>query len=125
MKTLKIVLSTAFIASIALAATAQAEVLWDDALYHMVYSDSSELSNVSSYRDSVQTGIISYGDDFNKDSVWSAEYEQYVNPADFKRAEIADAGDVNQYMGSHPAAAGSNRHSVFIYNETAGEYHLQ
>ncbi len=69
---------------------------------------------------------MSYGDNAGKNSVWSTEYEQYVNPADFKQGDIADLGSANQYIASHPTAAGKMKgRETFIYNEIAGEYHLQ
>jgi len=125
MKILKTLLTSSLIASVVITGTAQAEQLWDDALYNMVYSVSSETLNVSDHKRSTQVGILSYGDNYNKNSVWSSEYEQYVNPADFKQADIASIGGVNQYLGSNPTAAGKSGANVFIYNETAGEYHLQ
>ena len=77
------------------------------------------------HQNSTQVDILSYGDNSNKSSVWSTEYEQYVNPADFEPSEIASVSDINQYMDGNPAAAGKSSGTVFIYNETAGEYHLQ
>ena len=59
----------------------------------------------------------------NKGSVWSTEFEQYVNPGDFN-SEIAGIGDVNRLMGDNPTAAGTSR-ETFIYNELTGENHLQ
>jgi len=45
---------------------------------------------------------------------------------DYKSNNMASVGDVNQYMGKNPTAAGSRKNQdVFIYNETVGEYHLQ
>ena len=67
--------------------------------------------------------ILSYGDDANKGSVWSTEFEQYVNPGDFQQ-DIASVKDVNRLMSDSPTAAGTSR-ETFIYNELAGEYHLQ
>ncbi|MCP3849446.1 MAG: hypothetical protein GY694_04290 [Gammaproteobacteria bacterium] len=121
MKTLKILLTSALFASAAITGTVQAE----NPLSALTYEDSQNMFSSISYENSGQIGILSYGDDLNKDSVWSAEYEQYVNPVDFKQ-EIANIDDVNQYMGSNPTAAGRIKgREVFIYNENAGEYHLQ
>ena len=121
MKTLTTLLTSALFASVAITGTAQA----DNSLSNLIYDESSNIFADVSYTKSTATGIRSYGDDYNQDSVWSSEYEQYVNPADFKQAEIASVGDANQYMGSNPTAAGKSSGNVFIYNETAGEYHLQ
>ncbi len=68
--------------------------------------------------------ILSYGDDANKNSVWSTEFEQYVNPGDFQQGEVASVEDVNRLMDDNPTAAGTSR-ETFIYNELAGEYQLQ
>ena len=121
MNTLKTLLTSALFASVAITGTAQA----DNSLSSLIYEESSNIYSEVSHQNSTPVGIVSYSDDANKNSVWSSEYEQYVNPADFKQAEIASIGDVNQYMGSNPTAAGTSSGNVFIYNETAGEYHLQ
>lgn len=122
MKTLKILVTSVLLASAAITATAQA----DNSLSNLIYEESSNIFTDVSYKKSTPTGIFSFGDDHDNDSVWSSEYEQYVNPADFKQAEMASIGDVNQYLGSNPAAAGKMKgREIFIYNETAGEYHLQ
>ncbi len=122
MKTLKTLLTTALFASVAATGVAQA----DNPLSNLIYDDSSNIYSKVSYQDSSPVGILSYGDNANTDSVWSTEYEQYVNPADHKQSEIAGIEDVNQYMGSNPTAAGRMKgRETFIYNETAGEYHLQ
>ena len=118
MKTITTLLSAALFASAAI--TAQA----DNSLSNLIYEDSSNIYTEVSHQNSTPEAILSYGDDAKKDSVWSTEFEQYVNPDDFK-SEIAGIGDVNQYLGNNPAAAGTNRHEVFIYNELAGEYQLQ
>ncbi|MDX2503072.1 MAG: hypothetical protein QNL62_01145 [Gammaproteobacteria bacterium] len=121
MKTLTIALTSALFASVAITGTAQA----DNALSSLIYEESANIYTDVSYKESTAASIRSYGDDHNKNSVWSTEFEQYVNPHDFKQADIASTGDVNQYMGSNPTAAGKSSSNVFIYNETAGEYHLQ
>ena len=122
--TLKRVLSSALFASIAISGTVQAEQ-WDDALYNIIHPESADIFNVGDYKkSSTQEGIFSLNDDHNKDAVWSYEFEQYVDSADFERPALASTDDVNHYMGSNPTAAGST-HQVFFYNETAGEYHLQ
>ncbi|MDX2507361.1 MAG: hypothetical protein QNL62_23195 [Gammaproteobacteria bacterium] len=125
MKTLKTLFASALAAGVAFTGTAQAEQLWDDALYNIIHPESADIFNVGDYKKSTAASIRSYGDDYNKDSVWSYEFEEYVNPADYHQAEMADAGDVNKYMGSHPTAAGKDSRQVFFYNELAGEYHLQ
>lgn len=122
MKTFKTLVTSVLLASAAITATAQA----DNSLSNLIYEESSNIFTDVSYKKSTPTGILSFGDAHDKDSVWSSEYEQYVNPADFNQAEVASIGDVNQYLGSNPAAAGKMKgRETFIYNETAGEYHLQ
>ena len=121
MKTLKTLLSSAILASVVITGTAQA----DNSLSSLIYEESSNIFADVSYERGTEDSIRSYGDDHNQNSVWSFEYEQYVNPTDFKQAEISSIEDINQYMGSNPTAAGANGNGVFIYNETAGEYHLQ
>ena len=121
MKTLKTLLTSALFASVAITGTVQA----DNSLSGLIYEESSNIYSEAIHQNSTQQGIVSYSDDANSNAVWSSEYEQYVNPADFKQADIASAGDVNQYMGSNPTAAGKSSSTVFIYNETAAEYHLQ
>ena len=120
MKTLKTLLTSALFASVAITGTAQA----DNSLSALTYEDSQNMFSSISHESGEPVGILSYGDNSNKGSVWSTEYEQYVNPADFKQT-VASIADVNQYMGSNPTAAGKSSSNVFIYNETAGEYHLQ
>lgn len=120
MKTLKTLLNSALFASVAITGTVQA----DNSLSSLIYEESSNIFSEVTHQNSTHEGIVSYSDDANKNSVWSAEFEQYVNPADFKQ-EVASIDDVNQYMGSNPTAAGKSISNVFIYNETAGEYHLQ
>ena len=121
MKTLKTLLTATLFASVAITATVQA----DNSLSSLIYEESSNIYGEVSHQNSTQTDILSYGDNSNQTSVWSTEYEQYVNPADFQQADIASVGDINQHMSSNPAAAGQSSGSVFIYNEIAGEYHLQ
>ena len=121
MKTLKTLFTSALFASVAATGIAQA----DNSLSNLTYEDSSNIFTDVSYKKSTAASIRSYGDDHNQNSVWSFEYEQYVNPGDFTPAEVASIGDLNQYMGSNPTAAGQSSGRVFIYNETAGEYHLQ
>ncbi len=122
---LKTMLTSALFASAAFSASVQAEQQWDDALYNIIHPESADIFNVGEYKKSTQEGVFSLNDDYNKDAVWSYEFEQYVNPADLQRPVLASTDDVNQYMGSHPTAAGDGTHQVFFYNETAGEYHLQ
>ena len=121
MKTFKTLLTSALFASVAITGAAQA----DNSLSNLIYEESSNIFADVSYKRSAEDSIRSYGDNYNQNSVWSFEYEQYVNPTDFKQAEISSIADINQYMGSNPTAAGANGNGVFIYNETAGEYHLQ
>lgn len=120
MKTLQTLLTATLFASISM--TAQA----GNPISSLTYEDSSNMFSSVSYQSSESVGILSYGDNANSDSVWSTEYEEYVNPGDFKQAEIASVDEFNQYMDSHPTAAGRIKgREIFIYNETAGEYHLQ
>ena len=117
MKTLTTILTATLFATVAI--TAQA----DNPISNLTYEDSSNIFAEVSTQSSTPEVILSYGDDANKASVWSAEYEQYVNPGDFK-SEIASVEDANRLMGDNPTAAGTSR-ETFIYNELAGEYHLQ
>ena len=119
MKTLNTLLTAALFASAAI--TAQA----DNPISNLTYEESSNMFSEVSTQISTPEVILSYGDDANKSSVWSTEYEQYVNPADFQQANIASVEDVNRLLGDNPTAAGTGSHEVFIYNELAGEYHLQ
>ena len=118
---MKTLLISAVVASAAIAITVQA----DNSLSNLIYEESSNIYSEVSYQNSAPIGVLSYGDNANSGSVWSTEYEQYVNPADFNQSEIANLGDLNQYLGSNPTAAGQSGGETFIYNETAGEYHLQ
>jgi hypothetical protein len=124
MKTLTTLLTSALLASTAFIGTAQAEVRSDNALYDIIHPESADIFNVGSdYQKSAPQGIVSLNDDHNANSVWSYEFEQYVNPADFQLSN--QITDVNQYLSDQPSASGSRGHEVFIYNEMAGEYHLQ
>jgi hypothetical protein len=119
---MKTLLISAIVASAAFTGLVQA----DNSLSSLIYENSSNIFAAAVYTKSTEDSIRSYGDNYNQNSVWSFEYEQYVNPADFKQNTIASVGDVNQYMGSNPTAAGKMKGpETFIYNETAGEYHLQ
>ncbi len=125
MKTLTTLIRSALLASVALAGVVQAEPMSENELYNVIHPESADIFNVGDYQRSSAAKIVSLGDDYNSNSVWSVEFEQYVNPADFQRTQISSIDDVNQYMGSNPTASGSDQREVFIYNETAGEYHLQ
>ena len=58
--------------------------------------------------------------------VWSTAYEQWVNPADFNStAKQSIASALKELENNPPAANGMSYDPVFIYNDTAGEYHLQ
>ena len=119
---MKTLIASAILASVVITGTAQA----DNSLSSLIYEESANIFSEVTHQTSTAASIRSYGDDHNQSSVWSTEYEQYVNPGDFQQAEIASIGDVNQYMGSNPTAAGRIKgRETFIYNETAGEYHLQ
>ena len=118
MKTLHTFVTAALFASVAI--TVQA----DNSLSNLIYEESSNIYTETSTQSSTPEGILSYGDDANKSSVWSSEFEQYVDPAGFQQVEISSVDNVNQRIGGNPTAAGSSR-EVFIYNELAGEYHLQ
>ncbi len=119
------ILKSVFIAtlftSIAFSATTQA----NDALSSLIYEESSNIFSEVNIKSSTQVGIVSYGDDANTNAVWSSEYEQYVNPADFQQ-EVASIRDANEYMGRNPSAAKRMKgREIFVYNTVAGEYHLQ
>ncbi len=118
---MKTLLTSAILASAVIAGTVQA----DNSLSSLIYEESANIYADVSYEKSSAASIRSYGDDHNQNSVWSYEYEQYVNPDDFKKTDIASAADINQYMGNNPTAARKSSSNVFIYNETVGEYHLQ
>ncbi|MCW8932136.1 MAG: hypothetical protein OQL19_18125 [Gammaproteobacteria bacterium] len=122
MKTLNTLLTSALFASITFTGSVQA----DNSLSNLIYEESSNIYSQAAVQTSTQVGILSYGDNSEKNSVWSTEYEQYVNPEDFKQADIASMGSVNEYIASNPTASGKLKgRETFIYNETAGEYHLQ
>ena len=125
MKTLKTLLASTVVASLTLSVSAQAKQLWDDALYNMIYHDSANTVYSSHNKRTVQEKIFSLHDDYNKNAVWSYEFEQYVNPADLQRSELASIDEINHYMGQNPTAAGDHGRPVFIYDKTAGDYHLQ
>ncbi|MCW8931154.1 MAG: hypothetical protein OQL19_13045 [Gammaproteobacteria bacterium] len=122
--TLKRILTSALFASFAISGSVQADQ-WDNELYNIIHPESADIFNIGESKSSTEQGIVSLHDDHNKNSVWSYEFEQYVNPADFGASALTDAHDVNRYMGSNPTAAGGSTREVFIYNENGGEYHLQ
>ena len=72
---------------------------------------------------SYQSNEVTYVQDTGE-QVWSVEYEQWVNPADFNSTAKLTVADILQELETNPPAAGGVRPSngVFIYNETAGEY---
>ena len=108
MKTLKTLFASAIIASITLAGTAQADQLMDT-----IHPESADLFDHStSINASSQTGIVSLSDDSNT-QVWSYEYEQYVNPAEFTSNSYAD---INQYLEANPTAAGAADKAVFKWD---------
>ncbi len=117
---MKTLITSAILASVIITGSAQA----DDSLSNLIYEESSNIYSEVNIMASTQEGIASYGDDANKNSVWSTEFEQYVNPEDFKQT-VASIDDVNHLIDSNPTAAGKASSNVFTYNETAGEYHLQ
>lgn len=117
----KKILAASLLTSVVLTGTVQA----DNSLSSLIYEEETNIFAEVKHQNSVPEGILSYSDDANKNSVWSTEYEEYVNPADFQVLDIANTGDANQYIGSNPTAGGKSSGEVFIYNETAGEYHLQ
>lgn len=105
---------------------ANADSIQNNVLSSLIFDDSSDMFNIAEYSKSTTAiDIRSYGDDFNKDSVWSTEYEEYVNPTDFTIVSLVSTDNVNQYMGNNPTASDGRSFEVFIYNETAGDYHLQ
>ncbi len=59
--------------------------------------------------------------------VWSVEYEQWVNPADFNVSSklITVADIVKELEENPPAANGMSHDPVFIWDDNAGEYQLQ
>ena len=117
---MKTLLTSALLASVVITGSAQA----DNSLSSLIYEESSNIYSEVTHQSSTPTNVLSYGDNANSGSVWSAEFEQYVNPADLQQNDIASVGDINQYMGKNPTAAGKISGNTFIYNETAGEFHL-
>ena len=121
MKTLK----TLFIATLFTSAAISGIAHADNPISSLTYEESSNMFSSVEYQDSQHTRILSYGDDHNSHSVWSTEYEEYVNPVDFK-TEIASINDVNRYMEGNPSAGQTMKgREIFIFNENAGEYQLQ
>jgi len=59
--------------------------------------------------------------------VWSVEYEQWVNPADFNvTTKVITVADILRELETNPPASnGMSFDPVFKYDETAGEYQLQ
>ncbi len=59
--------------------------------------------------------------------VWSVEYEEFVNPADFNASTQSHqtVASALQNLDNNPPAAGSTSDSTFIWDTTAGEYQLQ
>lgn len=127
MKNVKTMTTLALLASIAVSGLAQAGSIQDSALSSLIYEDSSDMFAAVKHQagNSNEVDIRSYGDDFNQDAVWSTEYQEYVNTNDFKQSDLDNASLVNRYINSNPTAAGTKSGEVFIYNEMAGEYHLQ
>lgn len=126
MKTLKHLITATLFTSIAGISAAQADVHSDNELYNIIHPESADIFNVGKSNNPTHAGIVSLNDDYNKDAVWSFEFEQYVNPEDFQKNTMASVDDVNSHMGSNPtASAGMKGREVFVFNETAQEYHLQ
>jgi phage head maturation protease len=119
---MKTLLLSAFLASTLLTNIVQA----DNALSSLIYEESSNLFSEVNYHKGSKDNIRSYGDNYNKNSVWSSEFEEYINPADFNQNDWVNIHNINQYMDDNPTAAGKQQDDeVFTYNDTAGEYHLQ
>ena len=58
--------------------------------------------------------------------VWSVEYEEYVNPADFNLIEQNSVASLIQELENNPpAAGGTHAGDTFKWDATAGEYQLQ
>ncbi len=57
--------------------------------------------------------------------VWSVEFEEYVNPADFNLTGNSSVASVLQTLETNPPAAGSYSQDTFKWDTTAGEYQLQ
>lgn len=127
MKNLKTVTTLVLLASIVATGIAKSEVIQDSALSSLIYEDSSNMFAVVNHQqaNTNEVDIRSYGDDLNKEAVWSTEYEEYVSKDDFRQSSLANSGLVNRYINNNPTASGEKVAEVFKYNETAGEYHLQ
>ena len=125
MKTLKTIISSALLTSFAAVGIAQAAPMSESELYDVIHTESADIFTVGDYRRSTDEGVVSLGDDYNKNSVWSVEFQEYINPGDLQKSEISSIDDVNQYLSKSPTAAGSSRSEVFIYDETAGDFQLQ
>jgi glycerol-3-phosphate dehydrogenase len=60
--------------------------------------------------------------------VWSVEYEEFVNPADFnatRTTQTTSLAGALQALDDNPPAAGNTSDSVFLWDEDADEYQLQ
>jgi len=58
--------------------------------------------------------------------VWSIEYEEYVNPADFNLTSQNSVASMLQELENNPPAAGGTRTGdIFKWDSTADEYQLQ
>jgi len=125
MKTLTTLISTTLFASIAAISVAQAAPMSENELYDVIHPESVDIFTIGNYQRSAEAELVSLGDAHNSDSVWSYEYEEYINPADLQRSDISSVDGINQRLGKNPTASGPAQREVFIYNETAGEYHLQ
>ncbi|GEM_PF-5740651 len=122
MNTMNSLISASVFTLLAFTASAQA----DNSLDSLIYEESANIYSEVTYQSSMPEGILSFGDNANENALWSTEYEQYVSSTDFQQTAIASISDVNQYMDNKPSASGvSNTGNTFIYNDTAGEYHLQ
>ena len=127
MKTLTTLITSSIILSAALIGNAQAmEVSSDNAIASLIYENTSDVYAQAAHQKTMASPILSFSDDSNTNSVWSYEYEQYVNPEDFQTNEMASMNDVNQYLSDNPTSAGKrNALETFKFNETAGEYQIQ
>ena len=123
MKTLKIIIASSIIAGAFLTVTAQADELMD-----IIHPESADLFHYDdSLKSSVPTGIFNLNDENSRgDVVWSYEYEQYVNPADFVAdGSIYSAQGINRYMEANPTAAGRHGEEVFKWDANYDGYMLQ
>ncbi len=122
MKTLKLIFASTVIAASLLSVTAQADELMD-----IIHPESADLFHFDrTLRPSESTPVISLSDDKNSNKVWSYEYEEYVNPADFvANNSITNMSDVNRYMDENPSAAGKTSSDVFKWDATYDGYLLQ